>query len=277
MSLGNSNSSDSFSIAPVRHLIEILDPPQAQIVSACIKPSNDMLLTPVNLLVPNYLSDLFTTFSKDEITTAQKILPVTILYAVSACTCYEYQYKIPAGLSVADSIALFSTRLDSNSNLVVKTIIESLKLNSPKGADYFYTKETYTRNVLQTLLQDNMSKNPTPQANVGLSPYQMGQLTADAADAVMDNFYTMIAPNLPDVEIIPYFIKNMNNYFLPKATEYYINYAPEFLNYPPSTYTHVYPPTNDALLNKYLSMEQAIYSPGEGVNVSIFEKIVLNN
>jgi hypothetical protein len=271
-----SDSAESLNIFPVRHLIEGLPPAQARVVAVCIKPSNDILLTTVNLIVPNYLADLFSSFSKDDITTAQKILPITIMYAVSACSCYEYQYKIPAGLSVADSISLFTTRLESNTKLVVETILQSLKINSPKGGDYFYTKETFTRNVLQPLLQDNMAKNPTPQANVGLSPYQMGQLNADAADAVMDNFYTIIAPNLPDVEIIPYFIKNMNNYFLPKATEYFLKFAPIFLNYSPSTYNPIYPPTNDLLLNKYLSMDQAVYSPGEKMNVDIFTEIVLN-
>jgi hypothetical protein len=275
MSLGGDGDvGGTIIINPVRHLIEILPIEQSRIVAVCIKPSSDILLTTVNLIIPKHLPDLFSTFTKEEIETAQKILPVTILYAVAACVCYEFQYLIPHGLSVADSISTFVSRLDSNTNLVVKTILQSIKINSPKGGDYYYTKETYTRNVLQPILIDNMAKNPIPQANVGLSPYKISQLLADAADSVMDNFYTVIAPNLPDVEIIPYFLKNMEKYFLPKATEYYLKFAPIALYYPPSTYNPVYPSTDDELLKTYVSMNQTVYSPGEALNVEIFKEII---
>lgn len=263
-------------VFPVRHLIETLPVEQSRVVAACIKPSSDMLVTTVNLIVPQHLPELFHTFSKDEIEIAQKILQITILYAVAACTCYEYQYVVPFGLSVADSISSFVSRLENNTDLVVKTVLRSLKINSSKGPDYFYTKEAYTRFHLQTLLIDNMTKNPIPQANVGLSPYITGQLLADAADSVMDNFFTLFGEKLRDVEIVPYFIGNMEKWFLPKATEYYLKFATVALNYPPSTYKPVYPPTNDKLLKKYVSMEQTVYSPGEKVNVDIFLDIINN-
>lgn len=261
-------------VPPLRHLIEITEPKQASTIASCVKPSIDMIIAPVKIRMPYYLADVLNTFSDEEKLTAQKILPGVIDYMCIIIVCAEYQYLVPFGLSIADSIASFASRLDKNTDLVIEAIISSLKINVPLGPDNIYNKEVYTRSLLQSILEDLMSaQSPISQLDVGLSLYQIGPLVNDSGDAVIDQFNTFITPHLSQNEILPYFYKHMTDYFLPKAQQYFLTWAPQFLNYPVIPFTYVFPPTNDPLLQKFLNEPQCVLSTGEQIATDILEPI----
>jgi hypothetical protein len=261
-------------VPPLRHLIEITDPAQASTIACCVKPSIDMISASVNIKVPYYLPEVLSTFSDEEKLTAHKILKGVIDYMCVIIVCAEYQYLVPVGLSIADSIASFTSRLDRNTDLVIEAIISSLKINVPLGPDNIYNKEVYTRHHLQSILEDQLSaQNAISQLDVGLSLYQIGPLVNDSGDAVIDQFNTFITPHLSQNEILPYFYKHMTSYFLPKAQQYFLTWAPQFLNYPVIPFTHVFPPTDDPLLQKFLDESQCILSTGEQIATDILEPI----
>lgn len=261
-------------VFPLRHLIEITDPVQATTIASCVKPSIDIISAPVKIRMPYYLSDVMSNFSDEEKVTAQKILPGVIDYMCIIIVCTEYQYLVPFGLSIADSIASFSSRLNKNTDLVIEAVISSLKINVPLGPNNIYNKEVYTRLLLQAILEDQLSaQSPISQLDVGLSLYQIGPLVNDSVDSVLDDFNTTITPHLSQNEILPYFLKYTKDYFLPKAQKYFLTWAPQFLNYPVIPFTYVFPPTDDLLLQKFLDVPQCILSIGEQIATDIFEPI----
>jgi hypothetical protein len=260
-------------VPPLRHLIEITDPDQASTIASCIKPSIDMISAPVKIKIPYYLSDIINTFSEEEKVTAHKILPGVIDYMCVIIVCAEYQYLVPFGLSVADSISSFSSRLDKNTDLVIEAVISSLKINVPLGPDNIYNKEVYTRFLLQAILEDQMSTTPISELDLGLSLFQIGPLVNNSVDSVLDDFNTVITPYLSQNEILPYFLKHMNDYFLPKAKKYFLTWASQFLNYPEIPFNYTFPPTNDPLLQKFLNTPQTILSTGEQIATDILEPI----
>jgi len=274
MPLGNSDNSASIVIAPLRHLIEISDPVQAQIISSALKPCLDMITLSVQQQIPYYLPDVFSKFSGETLVTAFKILPGVINYMCVIMLCEEFQSIIPYGLSISDSIKSFNSRLNLDTQIVIQSVIASLNINAPLGPDNIYNKEVYTRIYLQALLEDQLSsKNPISSLDVGKSLYQIGPLVQDAVDSVLDNFNTEITPYLSENQIIPYFSKNMLDYFLPKASEYFLAHAPEFLDYPVIPFDYVFPPTDDVLLNNFLKMPQSILSPGKQIATNILQDV----
>jgi hypothetical protein len=260
-------------VPPLRHLIEITDLEQAKIISSCIKPSLDIIHTPVNIKLPYFLPAVLSKFSEEEKVTAHKILPGVIEYMCVIIVCAEYQYLVPFGLSVEDSIASFSSRLDKNTDLVIEAIISSLNINVPLGLDNIYNKEVYTRHLLQAILEDQLSTTPISELDLGLSLFQIGPLVNNSVDSVMDDFNTVITPHLSQNEIIPYFLKYMPTYFLPKAKKYFLTWASDFLNYPEIPFDYKFPPTNDPLLQKFLDTPQTVLSTGEQIATDILEPI----
>ena len=260
-------------VPPLRHLIEITDLEQAKIISSCIKPSLDIIHAPVKIKLPYFLPEVFKKFSQEELVTAHKILPGVIEYMCVILVCAEYQYLVPFGLSVADSIASFSSRLDKNTDLVIEAIISSLEINVPLGPDNIYNKEVYTRQLLQLILEDQLSTTPISELDLGLSLFQIGPLVNNSVDSVMDDFNTVITPHLSQNEILPYFLKYMPDYFLPKAKKYFLTWASDFLNYPEIPFNYTFPPTNDPLLQNFLNTPQTILSIGEKIATDILERI----
>jgi hypothetical protein len=271
--LGSSDSDGSISISPLRHLIEISDPVQAQIISSAFGPCLDILTATVQTQLPYYLPEVFKNFSGNDLVTAFKILPGATNYMCVIMLCQEFQTIIPYGLSVSDSIKSFTSRLNKDSQIVIQSVISSLKINVPLGPNNIYNKEVYTRLYLQALLGDLMSQEPISNLLVGKSMFQIGPLVVDSVDSVLDNFNTEITPYLSEDQIISYFTAHMNDYFLPKATEYFLRHAPQFLGYPKTSFKPEFPSTNDPLLNKFLNAPQSVLSPGEQIATDIFSSI----
>jgi len=272
MSLGGSSNANGFNPITIRSLFfAIKDETLNQTLLTGFGPLVNELNVSVTLKLPISLVPVLNTLDDDAKLCVETMKYGLIEYlSVTIIQCFvTAKYDLfsavskDRNLSAEQFISDFSSQIDTMTDIIVLSLCNYIKENAKLGLSNNINKELATRVILEHVSLDLLLSGLFNPDLLNVPSSRIGGFFTQAIDFAQDKMNAYVSPHLNVYEVPIWYLKNFNDYIKPTIINYIQVNSLKNLGVSLPVTPLNFPPSDDYLVNLYISIDSPVASPAE--------------